>query len=36
MKIISKTFRLRGRGKVDLGEWPTKVWRDTIKVRLFE
>ena len=25
MKIISKTFRVRGRGKVNLSEWPTKV-----------
>jgi PPK2 family polyphosphate:nucleotide phosphotransferase len=25
MKIISKTFRVRGKGKVDLSEWPTKV-----------
>ena len=25
MKINSKTFRVRGRGKVNLNEWPTKV-----------
>ena len=25
MKIISRTFRVRVRGKVNLSEWPTKV-----------